>query len=66
MSSLKKFAQQLWNDESAQGAAEYVLLLVVVVALVMLFRNKISAAFSGKLDTLSSDISGFTGGGTSN
>ncbi|MBX3020610.1 MAG: hypothetical protein KF799_02945 [Bdellovibrionales bacterium] len=62
---MKKYAalfKKLMKDESGQGATEYILLLVVVVALALMFRNQISAAFSAKLSELSSSIQGFTGG----
>jgi Flp pilus assembly pilin Flp len=64
--SMKKFTavmKNLWKDESGQGATEYVLLVVVVVALVVLFRNQITGAMSEKLSQLSSAITGFTGDG---
>ena len=61
MKRLKNFARKLWKDESAQGATEYILLLVVVVAVVMLFKEKIKTALQGKLDSLGSDIGGFSG-----
>ncbi len=54
--------KRLLKDESGQGATEYVLLVVVVVALVLLFRNKITEALSAKLDELSRSIGEFTGG----
>ena len=41
---MKKFAQRALaalKDESGQGATEYILLLVVVVALVFMFKGKI-------------------------
>lgn len=57
--------KNLWKDESGQGATEYILLLVVVVALAMMFRGRITEALSGKLTELSGAIGGFTvdGGG---
>lgn len=57
----KNFSKKLWKNESGQGATEYILLLVVVVALVMLFKDKIKGAFEGKLSELSGSISGFKG-----
>lgn len=45
MNTLKK----LWNDESAQGATEYILLLVIVVALALTFKEKIMSMVKGKL-----------------
>ena len=40
MKKLGKQLKALWRDESAQGATEYILLLVAIVALVLLFRDK--------------------------
>jgi Flp pilus assembly pilin Flp len=61
MNKLKSLARKFWTDESAQGATEYILLLVVVVAVVMLFKDKIKGALSDKLNSLGSDIGGFNG-----
>ena len=41
MNKLKKVFKRLWQDESGQGATEYILMIVVVVALVFIFRNNI-------------------------
>jgi hypothetical protein len=41
MKNLRKQLKALWQDESAQGATEYILLLVAIVALVMLFKNQL-------------------------
>ncbi len=60
MNKIKSFAKRLWNDESAQGATEYILLLVVVVAVVMLFKDKIKTALNAKLADLDSGISSVT------
>lgn len=61
MQKIKSIAKKLWADESAQGATEYILLLVVVVAVVMLFKDKIKGALTGKLESLGSDIGNFNG-----
>jgi Flp pilus assembly pilin Flp len=61
MSKFTRRAMQLWNDESGQGATEYILLLVVVVALVLLFKGKIRTAISNKLDELEGNIQSFKG-----
>jgi Flp pilus assembly pilin Flp len=61
---MKFLSQQLkaiWNDESAQGMAEYALLLVIIVAIAAAFRNKIAEAVNGKLDELKGSIGGFQG-----
>lgn len=49
---LGKSLKSLWKDESAQGATEYILLLVVVVGLVLLFKDKIKSVVAGKVDEL--------------
>jgi Flp pilus assembly pilin Flp len=57
--SMKKILttmKSLWKDESAQGATEYILLLVVVVALVIMFKGKITDALKGKTDELSTGM----------
>lgn len=65
MKAFKNLARKLWSDESAQGATEYILLLVVVVALAMMFRGKITEALKAKLDELGGALGSFTvnGGG---
>jgi Flp pilus assembly pilin Flp len=60
---MKNQIQRLWNDESGQGATEYILLLVVVVALALMFRGKITDALKQKLDELGSAIGAFQVGG---
>ncbi|HMN68261.1 MAG TPA: Flp1 family type IVb pilin [Bdellovibrionales bacterium] len=52
--------KNLWKDESGQGATEYILLLVVVVALALMFRGRITEALSGKLSELTGAIGEFT------
>ena len=51
--------QKLWSDESAQGATEYILMLVIVVAIAVMFKGKIMALISGKMAELDSSIGGF-------
>jgi Flp pilus assembly pilin Flp len=55
--------KNLWKDESGQGATEYILLLVVVVALALMFRGKITTALQDKLAELGSAIGAFQVGG---
>ena len=57
MNKLKKVLKNLWEDESGQGATEYILMLVVVVAIIMAFKPKIediigkkTEAAGGKMD----------------
>ncbi len=60
MKKLMKAAKQIMKDESAQGATEYILLLMIVVAIVVLFKDKINGMLNGRLDTLSSGLGGVT------
>ena len=41
MNKIKNTLKRLWDDESGQGATEYILILVVVAAIVIAFRTKI-------------------------
>lgn len=59
MKQLKNTFNRFWKDESAQGATEYILLLVVVVALVIVFKDKIKDTFAGKVNELGGKIEGF-------
>jgi Flp pilus assembly pilin Flp len=59
MKKLKKFAKTLWKDESGQGMAEYVLLLVIVVGLVFMFKDKIKTAVEGQVNGVTDKISNF-------
>ena len=55
--------KSLWNDESAQGATEYILLVIVVVGLVLIFQKQIGEAIKGKLGDLSTSMGQVTSGG---
>lgn len=54
-----KKIQALWNDESAQGATEYILLIAIVVGLAMLFRDKIKSIVTGKLSDIEGGVNNF-------
>ena len=45
--------------ESAQGATEYILLLVAVVALVLIFKDKITEQVRALVEKLGGDINKF-------
>ncbi len=47
MNAVKKNLKALWNDESAQGMVEYILILVAVIGFVMMIRTRLK----GTLDT---------------
>lgn len=61
MKSFKSFSKKLIKNQSGQGATEYILLLVVVVALVVMFKGQIKTALDTKLSDLKSSIDGFNG-----
>lgn len=58
MKNIKKFFSTLWKDESAQGATEYILLLVAVVAVVLIFKDKIRDIVNDMLGSLQGKIGG--------
>ena len=60
-SNLRKRLNKSINNQSGQGATEYILLLVVIVGLVVMFGPKIKSAISEKSDKLGEDIKGVTG-----
>lgn len=57
---MNKLIKKIWHDESAQGATEYILILVVIVAIAMLFGNKIKPILEEKISQLSTSISSFS------
>ncbi len=60
MKKLKSVALQLWKDESGQGTAEYVLILVAVVGLAVVFRNQLKELLGKKIGDLSGKVMGFS------
>ena len=45
---MKSFFKKLWQDESGQGATEYILILVVVAAIVFAFKGEIVSIIEEK------------------
>lgn len=62
MKRLKKLMPKFTKNEEGQGATEYILLLVVVVAIAMIFKDKIQSTVKDKVTEVSGQIQGFTGG----
>lgn len=56
---MKKTFKRLWKEESAQGATEYILMLIIVVGIAFMFRRKITDIVSGKIDQLGGKINQF-------
>ena len=51
-----RLRRNLIKNERGQGATEYILLLVVLVGVVMIFKDKIRGTLSSKMEQLGSDI----------
>lgn len=49
------------SDQRGQGMTEYALLLLVIVALVAVFKDKIRTAVEGKLGDVATSITDFKG-----
>lgn len=62
MKRIKKLMPKFLKNEKGQGATEYILLLVIVVAIAMLFKDKIKSAIDAKTTDLNQQIQSFTGG----
>lgn len=58
---LKNKLVSLWKDESAQGITEYILLLVIVVAIVAIFKDRVKDIIGKKATELGSQIGNFSG-----
>jgi len=62
MKKITSFCKNLWNDEAGQGTAEYVLLLVIIVALVLAFQGQIKQAISQKMSDVQNGMGQITTG----
>ena len=56
MNKAKQILKRLWRDESGQGTTEYILMLVVVVAIVIALKDPIKQAILGKVEDLKSGL----------
>ena len=57
MNKIKKLLKRIWDDESGQGATEYILILVVVSVIVLVFKNKIKIAIGNLTDSTTGKLS---------
>ena len=48
MKQIKNTLKRLWQDESGQGATEYILILVVVSTIVIVFKDTIIGIIKGR------------------
>lgn len=56
---MKGLFGRFWQEEEAQGTTEYILIVLVVVALAFAFRKQIETAVQGKIEELSGKIGEF-------
>ena len=61
MKKIKNTLKQLWQDESGQGATEYILILVVVAVIVMVFRDNIKTIIGRETNAVGSKLGGAIG-----
>lgn len=59
MNAMKAKVSELWADESAQGATEYILILVAVVSVAMLFKERIKQFMQGRLGAVEQGLNQF-------
>jgi hypothetical protein len=59
MDKIKNRLKELVKEESAQGMAEYVLLIVAIVGLGIMFKGKILEILQGKMDDIGSSFDNF-------
>lgn len=53
--------KEILKDESGQGMSEYILLVVVIVAIAVIFKDRIKSAVQNKVNNLGEQIEGFSG-----
>ncbi|MCC6138696.1 MAG: hypothetical protein IT287_08680 [Bdellovibrionaceae bacterium] len=57
---VKNLFYSLYADESAQGATEYILMLIVVVGIAMMFKDKIMSILENKTTDLDKSLRDFS------
>lgn len=53
---MRKLLKKLKSDERGQGTAEYVLLLVIVIGLIIAFKGPITAKVNGLVEQITSGM----------
>jgi Flp pilus assembly pilin Flp len=61
MKALKKNLTAMWNDESAQGMVEYILILVAVIGFVFLVRGRLQGSLEKGLGKVDDGVGAFEG-----
>lgn len=60
---MKKMWKKFWNDNRGVGIVEIILILVVLIALVVIFREKIMEIVNNAMGTIENDSSTIIGNG---
>ena len=58
LKKIKNTLKNIWQDESGQGATEYILMLVVVVAIAFAFRGRIMDIITKQTDNAGGKLRG--------
>lgn len=53
---MKETLKKLWKDESAQGATEYILLLVVLVGAIVIFKPRLEKLLTDQTSILENKV----------
>jgi len=51
--------KSIWKDESAQGSLELILILIALVSVALIFKDRIKEFVSGNLDKLGGGLQQF-------
>ena len=62
MKSFKKLSKRFLKNERGQGMVEYILLLVIVVAVVTIFKKPLMDMVGGKIEDLKGAVGAITTG----
>lgn len=55
MNTIVKFVKQFYEDESAIGVVELILILVVLIGLVVIFRDQLTTIIGSIFETIAED-----------
>ena len=56
MNTVKNILKKLWQDESGQGATEYILIMVVLAVIIFAFREQLGELIAERTDQVSGKL----------
>ena len=59
---MRNFLKSIWQDESAQGATEYILIVAAIVVVLFTFRSKLTEWVNKMMDNTGGQLDSFTQG----